>query len=146
MKKVLLLIALCFVAGLVFGENIVNEDVVNEESSPLTYEQAIESGKTSMILFTSEKSCKCTNVSCKKVELKMTDCFNNIPESIAFAKVEVVDNKPLMKKYKVVNAPTILFLDADSNEIGKLQSYEITEDKINDFFVENNLIPATESK
>ena len=130
---VMLLIAGIFWTPPILANEKAAKSVKDEQIlKTVTLDDALGSGEPVVCLFITSKGCHCTM---EKVNSAIALCDTFFfPENTIYLKVNIDNNHEYGKKYKIFALPTILFFDNKGKELGRLQSWEINEKKIDDKF------------
>ena len=88
-------------------------------------EESFETGKPVVCLFYTQKSCKCTNDRCKKAMDFMVEIKDKLPENITYCEIETASNAEIVKKYRLVSPPVLLFFDSEGKQITRLDAWKI---------------------
>lgn len=121
MKKVFFILILCTVLTCCMSASFASNHVNNTTDLNKAIDQAHAENKSIVLLFTQKNCYYCDELNEKT--LSNPEVISKLNEKYITVVIDINDQFKVADKYKVFGTPTIIFLDSNQKEIGKIEGY-----------------------
>ena len=121
MKKVFFILIILAILTCGMSASFANEHINNTTDLNKAIEQAHAQNKNIMLLFDQKDCYYCDEM--KEKTLSNPDVISKLNEGYITVIIDVNQQSNIAGKYKVFGTPTIIFLDSNQKQIGKIEGY-----------------------
>ena len=121
MKKVFFILIVCAVLTCGISASFASNHVNNTTDLNKAIDYAHAENKSMMLLFTQKNCYYCDELNEKT--LSNPEVISKLNEKYITVVIDINDQSKVADKYKVFGTPTIIFLDSNQKEIGKIEGY-----------------------
>ena len=121
MKKVFFILIVCAVLTCGISASFASNHVNNTTDLNKAIDHAHAENKSMMLLFTQKNCYYCDELNEKT--LSNPEVISKLNEKYITVVIDINDPSKVADKYKVFGTPTIIFLDSNQKEIGKIEGY-----------------------
>ena len=121
MKKVFFILIILAILTCGMSASFANEHINNTTDLNKAIEQAHAQNKNMMLLFDQKDCYYCDEM--KEKTLSNPDVISKLNERYITVIIDVNQQSNIAGKYKVFGTPTIIFLDSNQKQIGKIEGY-----------------------
>ncbi len=134
MRKITVAMLLLAFLSIAFARDTRKNDnsmAAVSEKKITTISESVKAGKPSIVFFTKSVACDCTKKNCAAAEKSFYGAIDTTKTEFSIVKIDVSTDDKIAREYKIVAPPSILILDKNGKEAARLNSWEITAEKLN---------------